>query len=40
MGVGGQGHTPGRDLVPIVQEAKQAPGAVSLGVENLIPTGI
>jgi hypothetical protein len=30
MGVGGQCHTPGRDLVPTVQEAKQAPGAVSL----------
>jgi len=30
MGVGGQCHAPGRDLVPIVQEAKQAPGPVSL----------
>ena len=30
MGVGGQSHTPERDLVPTVQEAKQAPGPVSL----------
>ena len=32
--------TPGKDLVPIVQEAGWAPGPVWTGVENLAPTGI
>ena len=32
--------TPGKDPVPIVQEAGWAPGPVSTGVENLGPTGI
>ena len=46
MGVGGgQSHapaasTPGKDLVPIVQEAGWAPGPVWTGAENLPPTGI
>jgi len=31
--------TPGRDPVPIVQEAGWAPGPVWTGVENLTPTG-
>ena len=31
--------TPGKDLVPIVQEAVWAPGPVRTGVENLAPTG-
>jgi len=40
MGWEGQPHasaasTPGKDLIPIVQEAGWAPGA-----ENLVPTGI
>jgi hypothetical protein len=40
MGVGGQRHapaalTPGKDPVPIVQEAGWAPGPVWIGVENL-----
>jgi hypothetical protein len=40
MGVGGQRHapaafTPGKDPVPIVQEAGWAPGLVWIGVENL-----
>ena len=43
--MGGQGHapaafTPGKDLVPIVQEAGWAPGLVWIGVENLAPTEI
>jgi len=43
--VGGQRHTPaalppGKDSVPIVQEAGWAPGPVWTGVENLAPTGI
>ena len=42
MGVGGQRHAPaafipGKDLVPIVQEAGWAPGPVWTGVENLAP---
>jgi hypothetical protein len=42
MGVGGQHHTPavftpGKDPVPIVQEAGWAPGPVWIGVENLTP---
>ena len=42
MGVGGQRHapaafTPGKDLVPIVQEAGWAPGPVWKGAENLAP---
>ena len=32
--------TPGKDPVPIVQEAGQAPGLVWTGAENLGPTGI
>jgi len=45
MGVGGQRHspaafTPGKDPVPIVQEAGWAPGPVWIGAENLAPTGI
>ena len=45
MGVGGQRHvlavfTPGKDPVPIVQEAGWAPGPVWTDVENLAPTGI
>jgi hypothetical protein len=32
--------TPGKDPVPIVQEAGWAPGPVWTGVENLAPTGI
>ena len=35
------GHfTPGKDPVPIVQEAGWAPGPVWTGAENLTPTGI
>ena len=45
MGMGGERHvpaafTPGKDPVPIVQEAGWAPGPVSIGAENLILTGI
>jgi hypothetical protein len=44
MGVCGQRHpdrfTPGKDPVPIVQEAGWAPGPVCSGAENLAPTGI
>jgi hypothetical protein len=45
MGVGGQRHapaafTPGKDPVPIVQEAGWPPGPVWIGAENLAPTGI
>jgi len=32
--------TPGKDPVPVVQEAGWAPGRVWTGVENLAPTGI
>ena len=32
--------TPGKDPVPIVQEAGWAPGTVWTGAENLDPTGI
>jgi hypothetical protein len=32
--------TPGKDLVPIVQEAEWAPGLVWTGAENLAPNGI
>ena len=32
--------TPGKDLVPIVQEVGWAPGLVWTGAENLAPTGI
>jgi hypothetical protein len=44
MGMGGQRHssaafTPGKDPVPIVQEAELAPGPVWMGAENLAPTG-
>jgi hypothetical protein len=31
--------TPGKDLVPIVQEAGWAPGPVWTGAENLTPLG-
>ena len=45
MGVGGQRHapteiTPGKDSVPIVQEAGWAPGPVWTSTENLAPTRI
>ena len=49
MGGGGGGvvsstprphFTPGKDPVPIVQEAEWAPGPVWTGAENLAPTGI
>ena len=41
----GQRHAPaalypGKDPVPIVQEARTAPGPVWTGAENLAPTGI
>jgi hypothetical protein len=44
MGVGGQRHAPdafipGKDPVPIVQEAGWAPGPVWTGAENLAPPG-
>ena len=45
-GVRGQRHAPaalyppGKDPVPIVQEAGWAPGPVWTGAENLAPTGI
>jgi hypothetical protein len=43
-GVRGQRHAlaalyPGKDPVPIVQEAGWAPGSVWIGAENLAPTG-
>ena len=42
MGVGGQRHAlvalpPGKEPVPIVQEARWAPGSVWTGVENPAP---
>ena len=45
MGVSGHRHapaafTPGKDPVPIVQEAGWAPGPVWIGAKNLTPTGI
>ena len=45
MGVGGQHHapaafTPGKDPVPIVQEAGWASEPLWIGAENLAPTGI
>ena len=45
MGMEGQPHvpaasTPGKDPVPIVQEAGWASGTVQTGAENLAPTGI
>jgi hypothetical protein len=45
MGVGGQRHapvsfTPGKDRVPIAQEAGRAPGLVWIGAENVAHTGI
>jgi hypothetical protein len=44
MGVGGRhtsaAFTPGKDLVPIVQEPGWVPGPVWIGAENLAPTGI
>jgi hypothetical protein len=45
MGVGGQRHapaafTPGKDPLPIVQEAGWAPGPVWIGAENFAATGI
>jgi len=44
-GVGGQRHAPaalapGKEPVPILQEAGWAPGPVWTGVENLATTGI
>jgi hypothetical protein len=44
-GLGGQRHapaafTPGKDSVPILQEAGWAPGPVWIGAENLTSTGI
>ena len=32
-------YPPGKDLIPIVQEAGWAPGPVWTGAENLAPTG-
>jgi len=45
MGVGGQHHaqgrfTPGKDPVPILQEAGWAPRQVWTGAENIASTGI
>jgi hypothetical protein len=45
MGVGDHCHapscfTPGKDPVPIVQEAEWTPGPVKMHAENLTPTGI
>jgi hypothetical protein len=45
MGVGGQRHapaafTPGKDPVPIAQEAGWAPWPVCIGAENLTHTAI
>ena len=45
MGVGGQRHTsgrfnPGKDPVPILQEAGWAPGPVWTAAENLASAGI
>jgi hypothetical protein len=44
MGVGGRhapaAFTPGKDPVPVVQEAGWDPGPVWIGAENLAPTGI
>jgi hypothetical protein len=45
MEVGGQYHAPAalpqeEDPVPIVQEARWAPGLVWMGVENLASTGL
>jgi len=45
MGAGGQRHAlaafaPGKDPVPIVQEAGWAPGPVWIGAEYLAPTRI
>jgi hypothetical protein len=45
MEVGGQHHTlaaftPGKDTVPILQEAGWVPEPVWIGAENLAPTGI
>ena len=31
---------PGKDLVPVVEDAGWAPGPVGTGAENLAPTGI
>ena len=44
MGLGGQRHapaafTPGKDPVPIVQEAGWAPGPVWIGAENFVAPG-
>jgi len=36
----GRSLPPGKDLIPIVQEAGWAPGQVWTGAENLAPTGI
>jgi hypothetical protein len=45
MGMGGQRHapavlTPGKDPVPMLQEAGWAPEPVWIGAENLALTGI
>jgi hypothetical protein len=45
MRVGGQRHdpaafTPGKDLVPTVQEAGWTPGPIGIGAETLAPIGI
>jgi hypothetical protein len=45
MGVGGQLHAPaalppGKDLVPVVQEAGWSPEPAWTGAENLAPAGI
>jgi len=44
MVMGGQRHastafTPGKDPVPVVEEAGWAPGPVWIGAENLAPPG-
>ena len=39
-GVGGKCHTPGNDMVPIVQKAGFAPGPFWMCVKNLVLTGI
>jgi hypothetical protein len=40
VGVVGQRHVPGNDLVPIVLKAGFVPGPVWMCVKNLVPTGI
>jgi len=40
MRMDGQRFTPGKDPVPVVQEAGRISGPVWTGAENLAPTGI